>query len=127
MNINALKVYLARNSTTGEIDYKASAEKLYADLSAYETLHDDVAKAIGNVFTRFKGTKINKPGVVSFAMPELNVTPDSFEDMKVAIVAYLDTNTGTKESGAMFGSVKGPGGGTFLWADVVVKPAKEGK
>ena len=116
MNINALKAYLTRD-TEGKIDFTASVDKLYEELVEYEQSHEVVAKATQAVFDRYRGTKINKPGMVTFIMGEMTITPDNYADMREAILLYLDSNTGTKDSGALFGSVKGHGGGQFRWSD----------
>lgn len=116
MNVNALKVYLVRNED-GTIDYQESKYKLEDDLNQFEVLHDNVIKAVTDVFTQYKGTKINKPGVVTFALGKLGATPSDYQAMEEAVILYLDENTGEKGSGKLFGSNKGRGGGSFVWAD----------
>lgn len=116
MNINAIKEFLVR-SEDGSIDYTSSRYKLEDALLEYEKSHDGIAKAINVVFDRFRGVKINKPGIATFVMGDLKVTPDNMNDVRDSVLEFLDANTGTRESGCLFGTIKGKGGGSFRWSD----------
>lgn len=119
VNGAAVKAFLV-NGSDGEIDNDLSIAKFLSELELFKTLSAEgnalVSNAVKAVWDKFKGAKINKPGVINFTLQQLNATPDNVKELTLAVQDYLDLNTGNRGE-ALFGSKKGREGGMVRHED----------
>ena len=54
-------------------------------------------------FDKFKGASITVEEVLIFGKDNFSISPESFSNLKKQVGMYLRANSGTQESGAIFG------------------------
>jgi len=64
-----------------------------------------------------RGTPQNAGKIAQWCQFRSSPGEDLGDEVGEAVASFIDANTGEVDSGAIFGSARGKGGGTFRWAD----------
>lgn len=115
-----LQSYVVRNPD-GSIDLDGTERKFSGDLLRFQTEREleaeSVGEAVGAVFDKYPGAKLNMPAVTSMALQNLNVQPENFKTLTEKVQSYIRDRAGERNTGAIFHIGKGKGGGVCRWAD----------
>lgn len=118
---NSLSVDLVRGDD-GSVDQEATVESFSNALSARvqeeETQEHVIADAVNSAFDRHIGEPQTMPFLINGALSILNVLPANYKSMSEKVAQYVRTNSGDRESGALFTIGKGKAGGARRWSDV---------
>jgi hypothetical protein len=76
-----------------------------------------VAEAVKAVFDANPGASINSPALAHLAMKRLDVLRENYEVISERLAQYVHENAGSPTSGALFGILRGKGGGVVRWSD----------
>ena len=112
--------FVVRNGASVDLD--KTLEKFGAalqDFLAHEELTNGrVAQFVHAVLDKFPGCKFNQKSIVSFTLKEMDCAPDQYSVMSEAVLAYINANKGTRESGAIFMVQRGKGVNFARWSDL---------
>lgn len=105
----------------GSLDLEATLEALSPKVVALVEKLDsdslDIGNAVHAVFDMFKGSRMNTNAVVSFALQNLQVTPESAGELTSKIQEFIKLNSGEQGS-SLFSTKRGRNGGVARWSDV---------
>ena len=86
---------------------------------------DSIRTEVIKVFKKTPGAKLNSQFVEGQVMLALGIGNENFSAVQGRIRSFLQSNSGTREEGKLFGRLKGRNGGTFLWEDQKDDPQPE--
>lgn len=92
-----------RSSVLFEVEKYAKEVSLKNKVIISEVISEEVINGIFAVFDEYKGAAISPDEILIYGHKHFKISPDSFTDIKKQIVTYLRFNSGSKESGAIFG------------------------
>lgn len=123
-----LSAFVAR-TPEGNIDHQATTNKFASLLQRYEaereTENEELVHAINAVFDDHPGTRMNSPYVLNQALlVKMGCQPSELPILTKRGKEYLQSNTGERGQ-AIFGMVRGPGGGCVRWSDVPEEKKEE--
>lgn len=138
----------------GTVDLESSVLSFEAKVNNYvaevELETEAIAAAVGAVFDKHLGVRMNMPFIISQSLQHLNVQPENSKSLTDRVHAYIQENadqdaeyetdpaTGKvkgkgderkvtvpaeEDRTRMFGIGKGKGGGVVRWCDIPAKPA----
>ena len=113
----------------GTIDRDATMLAFESALDEYATSRalngEKLGEAIGAVFDAHRGAAINSDALVSLVSVALAIQMNGYSLLKEDVQTFVKENNGdTRESGALFYTRKGKGGGTRRWSDIPETSAK---
>lgn len=141
ISFNMLSNFAVRDES-GKLDFDATMAAFAARLTDYEAAvgmeTEQIANAVHSVFNKFPSINLTMDAIVSFALPDLNPTPDNHTILSARIKDYIRDNADrpavldevTKATitpaeaprTRLFAIAKGKGGGVRSWNHTPIKP-----
>jgi hypothetical protein len=107
------------------INVESTEQKFHNHLLKYiaesQTEQSNILSAINSVFEENHRTNMNTQFVLNESVRKMNgasLASAAYGILLDKVKSTIKSNSGTKESGAIFGTKKGKNGGIFRWCDI---------
>lgn len=122
--MTTLSITVAR-FTDGSVDEDGTVDTCRTAIRQFvasrETELTVIGDAVTSVFDTLSGKRAPMPYVTQQVLTALNAQSENYSVLVERIGDYLRSNSGTRESGALFNIGKGKGGGICRWSDQPVE------